>query len=143
VWVTEKDAGRITRIEPTTERQTSIPVGGSPQGAIAAQGRLWVAVAGGAPETHRGGTLTVAAAALPGSGPANLDPAQVYAILTGWPERLVYQGLAALRYSGQDSYGLVPNLATRLPRASDGGRTYTFQIRRGVKYSTGGGGPGL
>ena len=31
----------------------------------------------------------------------------------------------------------MPDLAVALPVAQDGGRTYTFQLRRGVRYSTG------
>jgi peptide/nickel transport system substrate-binding protein len=33
--------------------------------------------------------------------------------------------------------GLVPNLATALPEPTDGGLTYTFHLRKGVRYSTG------
>ena len=31
----------------------------------------------------------------------------------------------------------VPDLATSLPTPTDGGRTYTFQLRRGIRYSNG------
>ena len=33
--------------------------------------------------------------------------------------------------------GLVPDLATSLPAVTNGGRTYTFQLRAGLRYSTG------
>jgi peptide/nickel transport system substrate-binding protein len=36
-----------------------------------------------------------------------------------------------------EGLSLVPELATALPRITDGGRTYTFTIRRGVRFSTG------
>jgi ABC-type transport system substrate-binding protein len=33
---------------------------------------------------------------------------------------------------------LLPDLATSFPKVTDGGRTYTFTLRRGVRFSTGG-----
>ena len=32
---------------------------------------------------------------------------------------------------------LVPDLATSVPEPTDGGRTYMFNLRRGIRYSTG------
>src|SRR4029077_7048759 len=32
---------------------------------------------------------------------------------------------------------LVPDLAVSLPTPTDGGKTYTFQLRRGIRYSNG------
>ena len=41
------------------------------------------------------------------------------------------------RVGGSDGARLVPDLATSLPTPTDGGRTYTFQLRPGIHYSTG------
>ena len=41
------------------------------------------------------------------------------------------------RAGGAQSFTVVPDLAVGLPTVSDGGRTYTFQLRRGIRYSTG------
>ena len=41
------------------------------------------------------------------------------------------------RVGGSDGIRLVPDLATSLPTPTDGGRTYTFQVRPGIRYSTG------
>ena len=50
----------------------------------------------------------------------------------------VYDGLTALRRSGGAAgLTLVPDLAIKLPRPADGGRTYTFTLRRGIRYSNG------
>jgi peptide/nickel transport system substrate-binding protein len=47
-------------------------------------------------------------------------------------------GLVGLRRAGGgDGMGIVPDLATALPTPTGGGRTYTFQLRKGVRYSTG------
>jgi peptide/nickel transport system substrate-binding protein len=41
------------------------------------------------------------------------------------------------RIGGLAGDELVPDLATALPAPTDGGRTYTFQLRRGIRYSNG------
>ena len=35
------------------------------------------------------------------------------------------------------AFNLIPEIATAYPKITDGGRTYTFTIRRGVRFSTG------
>ena len=50
----------------------------------------------------------------------------------------VYDGLTALRRSGGAAgLTLVPDLAMTLPRPAAGGTTYTFTLRRGIRYSNG------
>ena len=50
----------------------------------------------------------------------------------------VYDSLTALRRSGGAAgLTLVPDLAMTLPRPADGGTTYTFTLRRGIRYSNG------
>ena len=47
-------------------------------------------------------------------------------------------GLVGLkRVGGLDGGTLVPDLATSLPEPTNDGRTYTFQLRRGIHYSNG------
>jgi peptide/nickel transport system substrate-binding protein len=47
-------------------------------------------------------------------------------------------GLVTYRRTGGLGGGtLVPDLAISLPTPTDGGRTYAFQLRRGIRYSTG------
>ncbi len=61
--------------------------------------------------------------------------------MTSSPGRLAAltnDGLVGFRRAGGvQGAGLVPNLATSLPTPTDGGLTYTFQLRNGVRYSTG------
>lgn len=136
VWVTEQYAGTLTRIDPTTGALTTMAVGAAPRGLISAGDRLWFSAGTSSAGQHVGGTLTVAAVHLPGE--QEVDPVEVYEYSTAWANRLVYEGLVALNYAdGQDSQSLVPSLATSLPQPTDGGRTYTFELRRGVRYSTG------
>jgi peptide/nickel transport system substrate-binding protein len=58
-------------------------------------------------------------------GPVWRAGKQVHAVV-GW----------ALR-AAQAQLTLVPDLATRLPRPADGGTTYTFTLRREIRYSNG------
>ena len=69
---------------------------------------------------------------LPQTDPALADDFIEFELFT------VYDGLTAFRRSG-DAAGLtlVPDLATTLPRPTAGGTTYTFTLRRGIRYSNG------
>ncbi len=51
--------------------------------------------------------------------------------------RIVYDGLVALQYSSADAQVMVPDLADAVPTPTDGGRTYIFNLRPGIRYSTG------
>src|SRR5436305_3014837 len=62
---------------------------------------------------------------------ATLDPAIGYDY-NNWPaEKMVFDGL--LDYN--DGTSIEPRLASRMPAISNGGKTYTFQLRHGVKFS--------
>ena len=83
---------------------------------------------------HRGGTFVTLATSNAGTA----DP-QVNATPQYWQLYQVTQdGLTAFRKSsGPAANSLVADLAVRLPRTSDGGRTWTLRLRRGVRYSNG------
>ncbi|HEX5195561.1 MAG TPA: ABC transporter substrate-binding protein [Solirubrobacteraceae bacterium] len=79
-----------------------------------------------------GGTLT---AAIP-ANPDHLDPGLSYAT-EGW-ELLEATNDGLLRFkpeAGPAGAQIVPDLATAMPKVSDGGRTYTFHMRANVKFS--------
>jgi peptide/nickel transport system substrate-binding protein len=83
---------------------------------------------------HRGGTFVTLATSNAGTA----DP-QVNATPQYWQLYQVTQdGLTAFRKSsGPAANSLVADLAVRLPRTSDGGRTWTLRLRGGVRYSNG------
>ena len=58
---------------------------------------------------------------------------------TSWPIlRMTNDGLVAFNQaSGLAGTQLVPDLAVSLPTPTDGGRTYTFQLRPNIRYSNG------
>jgi YVTN family beta-propeller protein len=137
LWVSNEYDGTIARIDPRTSRVTRLNVGASPRGVVAVDGKLWVASGAFASAAHTGGTLTVADSALPGDF-GSIDPSVEYLLLTMGPERAVYDGLVTIRPAGSVAgQVLVPDLAVAIPRPGDSGRTYTFVLRAGIRYSTG------
>jgi YVTN family beta-propeller protein len=137
VWVANGGDGTITRIDPHTDRATAtIRVGGSPQAVLVAGARVWVTVDAPAVKAAgiaaRNDTLRVDAPFDVGY----MDPALAY---DGVSWELLYATCAKLlNYpdkSGLVGSQLVPEVAQSLPTVSDGGRTYTFTIRPGFRFS--------
>jgi peptide/nickel transport system substrate-binding protein len=85
-------------------------------------------------QTHRGGTLHLVAHAAAGT----LDP-QINYTLEFWQiEQATYDGLLAFRKAaGVAGLTIVPDLAEAVPPPQDGGKTYTFTLRRGITFSDG------
>ena len=141
VWVANAGSATLTELDPATGHVIrTVPTGAPPSG-VALDGETAYVAAQVPPSAHRGGTLTLAVANLPGIYaqpiPKSLDPASGY---SAW-ELLTLTNDGLLGYSragGAESYKVVPDLATGLPTVSDGGLTYTFQLRKGIRYSTGG-----
>ncbi|MGZ4275772.1 MAG: protein kinase domain-containing protein [Solirubrobacteraceae bacterium] len=139
IWVASERAGTVARIDPARNAAVkTLTLGNRPQGLAVVGGALWVSVrAAGA--QHRGGTLRVVnPVTIDGFRPTVrvLDPAHSY---DGWPTlSLTNDGLVTFRrVGGQEGNALVPDLAVSVPTPTDGGRTYAFRLRRGVRYSTG------
>src|SRR5439155_2679803 len=136
VWVSNEFTASLSQIDPGTNQVgKTIEVGNAPQALAAAGSSLWVS-ARGAPTSHRGGTITVAVTA--DVLPRSLDP--TLGFNTGGYEltALTNDGLVAFRHvGGAAGSTVVPDLATSIPVPTDGGLTYTFQLRSGIRYSDG------
>ncbi len=141
VWVSDQFDGNVVRIDPGTNRVAQpVSVGGRPSGLALSGDAVLVAVrqpgAG-----HRGGTLVLRAERVrPKDGDVVdfIDPA--LATYTGTMPllRMTGDGLVAFnQVSGLAGTGLAADLATSLPAPTDGGRTYTFRLRSGIRYSNG------
>ena len=133
VWVANEAGRTLVRLDPGTGAvMRTVRTGARPTGLTLA-GSLWVA---GQASTgaHRGGRVTVNTD-LPID---SLDPAISY-VESSWSILSVTNdGLIGFkRAGGSEGAQLVPDLATSIPNATDGGRTYAFQLRKGVRYSTG------
>jgi YVTN family beta-propeller protein len=133
VWVSNEFDATLDRIDlQKTRVARTVRLGSSPRGLAVAGSGVWVAARPFPSASHRGGTLTVADTYLP-------DPPDPAAGLTyDGTLTAVYDGLTAFRRSGGAAgLTLVPDLAKTLPRPTAGGTTYTFTLRRGIRYSNG------
>jgi len=139
VWVSNEFGGTLVRIDP--RRSVAAPpirVGNRPLGVVTSGGNVLVAVReSGA--GHRGGTLTLRSDLPPHANVIDsIDTAVAYST-SSWPLlRMTGDGLVAFnQVSGLAGTQLVPDLAVSLPAPTDGGKTYTFRLRAGIRYSSG------
>jgi YVTN family beta-propeller protein len=135
VWVANEFGHSVVRIDPATNHVArTVTVGSNPFGLAAAGSLVWVS-AQDSGASHRGGTLTV----LQNEPFGSLDPTVLNASLGSvLVLYMTNDGLTAFkRVGGSDGAQVVPDLAASLPTPADGGRTYTFQLRPGIRYSDG------
>ena len=140
VWVSNALSGTVSRIDPAVGRVVdSVAVGNQPQGVAASADTAYVALRGSGGGVHRGGTLTVAVADAANVYQSGLVPALDPSIGAAWELlTLTNDGLLGYgRSGGAEGYRVVPDLAVALPTVSAGGRTYGFQLRPSIRYSTG------
>jgi YVTN family beta-propeller protein len=137
IWASNEYDGTVSQIDPTTNKVAhTYSSGGSPHGLAVPGKDLWLSSAAFTSAAHRGGTLTFDATY--DDFLQTVDPATAYNPDFGIISRGVYDGLVAYRATGGAAgVALVPDLATTLPRPTNGGRTYTFTIRSGIQYSNG------
>jgi peptide/nickel transport system substrate-binding protein len=84
--------------------------------------------------SQNGGTFTI----LANSAFGVADPAQNYT-LQEWQLLIdTHDGLVTFqKVGGVAGTKIVPDLATAIPQPTDGGKTYTFHLRTGIKFSNG------
>jgi YVTN family beta-propeller protein len=141
VWVANSGDGTISRVDARTNRvSATIPSGQSPQAVVVSRGAVWVTVAA-SPATPSSssagpaGVLRVArevpfASTDPALSGLSFDlqaPQLYYATCAGlltYPDRPAPEGTR-----------LVPDVAAAMPSVSADGRTYTFIVRPGFRFS--------
>jgi len=134
LWVTNETEGTLSSIDAASaEVVETLDIDASPAGSAATAEGLWVAVRDDG-DSHRGGTITIV-----DSFPIDsIDPGVAYFPVSWEILSVTNDGLVGFkRTGGIEGATLVPNLATTLPETTDGGRTYTFQLRPDIRYSTG------
>jgi YVTN family beta-propeller protein len=135
VWVANSLSGTLSRIDPQAKRvEETVEVGEAPQQLTVAQGLVWVSVqrrppADPPPPDAPGGVARLLIATDPGPADPLFDPdwqrqAATCALLYNYPDRPFPEG-ARLR----------PEVARGQPSISPDGRTYTFRIRSGFRFS--------
>ena len=134
VWVANSGDGTVSRVDPeTNEVVATIPVGAGPEDVAVGAGHVFVSVRPRTlPEASPGGTLRVELA-------GGLDTTDT-ALLIGVPEWLLSYEIGARLLNYPDAPAprgseVEPELAASRPALSRDGRTYTFTIRKGVRFS--------
>jgi serine/threonine-protein kinase len=132
LWITDPAAGSISRVDQVSgARETFSGRGAEPVTAAYHDGLVWVAASPPLPPLPpvSGRQLDVVAGGVP------FDPAR-YGL---FDEQVLYATCAKLlNYpdaSGSDGARLRPEIAAAMPTVSPDGRTYTFRIRRGFRFS--------
>jgi len=126
LWVIDARAGRVQR---------TIATGGAPTTLAPSGERIWAGAVASS-SSRRGGTLRVVSQG--GDTFDSIDPGAAFRVASWQLLSMLYDGLVTYRRTGGPSgQTVVPDLATALPVVQDGGRTYVFQLRRGIRYSDG------
>jgi YVTN family beta-propeller protein len=130
VWVANEFAGTLARIDPERDEVAEkLDVGNRPLALTVADGTVWLG-ASDAGVRRRGGTVSMEWS--DGAARSEMDFGTWYGVMGD----LTNDGLTGyIRQGGTPT--LAANLAETVPVPSDGGRTYTFRLRRGIRYSTG------
>jgi YVTN family beta-propeller protein len=131
VWVANEYSQTISRIDRQLDTVARpLRVGGAPT-ALAESGRLFVATR--PLGQHRGGSVV-----LLHTNPITIDPALQVDVRSPASDGLTRDDLVTTSHAGgMEGQHLVPDLALSVPTAGDGGHTYTFRLRPGIRYSNG------
>ncbi|NRQ34176.1 ABC transporter substrate-binding protein [Nonomuraea sp. NN258] len=82
---------------------------------------------------QKGGTVTM----IDRDDFAHLDPAQIYVNTAQTMAMLIHRGLTGYKRTAKGEFKLVGDLATDAGTPSDGGKTWTFTLKDGVKWQDG------
>jgi ABC-type transport system substrate-binding protein/DNA-binding SARP family transcriptional activator len=131
LWVANGRAGTVMRVDPHSGKvNKTIRLGGTPDALASAAGKVWVAIAPAPPRPPEAGGVARLSVQ---NDFRSLDPA-----LSFWPQVLYTTCANLVTYPDKPAPAgsrIVPELAEAVPVPTAGGRTYTFTIRRGFRFS--------
>jgi YVTN family beta-propeller protein len=134
VWVANQYSGTVSRISVKRLAVVgTVDIGNNPIALTSGLGAIWVAASAPAGD-HKGGALVlVSTTAFMTVDPDTFDELTPLSFL-----RLEYDSLVTFEpVPGPNGLRLVPDLAIQVPAPTDGGRTYSFRLRPGIRYSDG------
>ena len=142
IWVSNQFDGNVVRIDPGRNQVAQRVSVGSRVSGLATSGDAVLVAVPHSGAGHRGGTLVLRTNGPRKKGDADsidsIDPAVSMYTYVSPLLRMTGDGLTAFnQVSGLAGTQPVPDLATSMPAPTDGGRTYTFQLRPGIRYSNG------
>ena len=133
VWVASAGDSTLEKLDPRNGHALGTVTLTSSPAVLALDGGALATGTKALVSAHRGGELRVVSS----TPAAQVDPA----LWDGTPVDalgLTHDALLAPRHvGGAAGLALVPSLATSIPAPTDGGRTYTFVLRRGIRFSDG------
>jgi DNA-binding SARP family transcriptional activator/ABC-type transport system substrate-binding protein/streptogramin lyase len=149
LWAALGEAGVVVRVDPITNETRSYDIGHSVSGVDVRDGLVAAGVRQSDEDVRqsidgvvedltgdiawvgrKAGTLFDSGAPTEPAFVVNWDMPQVQFHYATCARLLNYRDV-----EGEDGRRLVPEVAARLPEVSDGGRTYTFTIREGFRFS--------
>jgi len=142
IWVSNQFDGNVVRIDPGRDQVAQRVSVGSRVSGLAMSGDAVLVAVPHSGAGHRGGTLVLRTNGPRKKGDVDsidsIDSALSLYTYVSPLLRMTGDGLTAFnQVSGLAGTQPVPDLATSLPAPTDRGRTYTFQLRPGIRYSNG------
>jgi peptide/nickel transport system substrate-binding protein len=107
-------------------------------GAIATAGCVGLVACGDKDNSSSGGGKEGGSIRIGSVMPDNYDPVILQTNQANQALQLVYTGLVTYRHvPGDEGAEIIPGLAEKMPTISADKKTYTFKLRKGIKYSDG------
>jgi peptide/nickel transport system substrate-binding protein len=134
VFVANETGATVSVIDPGSNKVVdTISVGNAPMGLATDGEQVWMSVRGGI-KNYQGGTLRFSTAF-----PAEtMDPAMAFGQFAVTVFPATHDGLLSFkRVGGVEGSQLLPNLAEEFRAPTDGGKTWSFTLREGLRYSDG------
>ena len=133
LWIANSAAETVTSLDPGSGARKRVRIGARPSAAVYGEGVLWTATVAEPPPLPSAGGAELRLS-LPGDY-LTLDPAVSHSTADQQLEAATCAGL--LNYPDTNAGGrrLALELATAMPQVSRDGRTYTFRIRSGFRFS--------